>query len=270
MLAANTFGLLLLAPVAVLYFDLYDLFTPFVWSLVLLTGMFQAFYFASLANAYKSGDISLAYPLARSAPVLVVAFVTFILGQGEAISWQCVGGILLVVSGCFLVPMNSFGDFNIKNYWCRTCGFAFLAAIATTGYSITDAEALATLGARLGEEDSLIVVTLLYACVEGVGTSLWLLLFVLTRKGEREQLRNVLSAQRLKVLLAGMAMYMTYSLVLMSMSMVTNVSYVVGFRQLSIPLGVMLGVYILKEPMGKPKAVGVAILVSGLILIATG
>ena len=46
-----------------------------------------------------------------------------------------------------------------------------------------------------------------------------------------------------------------------------NVSYIVAFRQLSIPLGTMLGVTILKEPRYKMKFVGMGIMLAGLLLV---
>ena len=47
-----------------------------------------------------------------------------------------------------------------------------------------------------------------------------------------------------------------------------NVSYVVGFRQLSVVLGVGLGALVLKERITQGRAVGTAIIAIGLVLIA--
>ena len=68
----------------------------------------------------------------------------------------------------------------------------------------------------------------------------------------------------------GIGIYLTYSLALISMAFVTNVSYVVAFRQLSIPLGVMLSVWLLKEPAHIPKLVAVVVMLLGLIFVGTG
>ena len=65
----------------------------------------------------------------------------------------------------------------------------------------------------------------------------------------------------------GVGIYLTYSLVLISMAFVSNVSYVVAFRQISIPLGVMLSVLILQEAAYLPKFVGVAVMFVGLTLV---
>ena len=62
----------------------------------------------------------------------------------------------------------------------------------------------------------------------------------------------------------------TYLMVLVSFAHAENVSYVLGFRQLSIPLGAALGIFILKEAADRPKLVGVAMTFVGLVLVATG
>ena len=49
-----------------------------------------------------------------------------------------------------------------------------------------------------------------------------------------------------------------------------NISYVVAFRQLSIPLGAALGILVLKEPARAPKIAGVAVIFVGLMLVAAG
>ena len=62
----------------------------------------------------------------------------------------------------------------------------------------------------------------------------------------------------------------TYGLVLASMAYVTNVSYVAAFRQLSIPIGAVLGLTIQREPRYLPKIIGIVIVSVGLILVGVG
>ena len=69
---------------------------------------------------------------------------------------------------------------------------------------------------------------------------------------------------------AGVVIVVTYSLVLAAMEFVTNVSYVVAFRQVSIPIGVLLGVTLLREKVRAPRWLGVAVMLTGLILVALG
>src|SRR5438876_795522 len=101
---------------------------PSVWWVLLATGFFMTVYYAALAGAYRSGHLSIAYPLARSSPVIVVTLTTLVLGKGNQISVLCVGGVVLVFLGSFLLPMQHFRDFRLRNYWNACCLLGLLAA----------------------------------------------------------------------------------------------------------------------------------------------
>jgi drug/metabolite transporter (DMT)-like permease len=75
---------------------------------------------------------------------------------------------------------------------------------------------------------------------------------------------------RVLAAVAGIASAVCYGLILISMAHVTKVSCVVGFCQLSIPVGALLGILIFKEPGHGPKYAGIAIVFTGLVLIALG
>ena len=67
--------------------------------------------------------------------------------------------------------------------------------------------------------------------------------------------------------ITGIGIYLTYGLVLASMNYVTNVSYVAAFRQLSIPLGALMGIIFLKEPAYRVKIFGVVSIFAGLVMV---
>lgn len=270
-LLSSLTGAVLLSPLAFFCreFMLRD-FPPRVWLMLVATGFFMALYFAALAASYRAGDISVAYPLARSSPVIVVTVVTLLLGRGHQVSAMCVSGIVLVVAGCFLIPLRRFDDFRPGNYLNRTCLMALLAALGTAGYSIIDDEALRLLRAASPRTIGNARVTLLYAGLEAMSAALWLALFVVLRRDGRKNWRQVMAGNAGQAVMAGIAIIATYSLVLVSLAFVENVSYVVGFRQLSIPLGALMGIVALKEQPYRPKLTGVAIMFAGLLLIALG
>lgn len=271
-LMANTVGCLILLPAVGAYRAMYAFFTPQVWILIAVTGLFQAVYFGSLAGAYRRGEMSLAYPLARSSPLIVVTVVAVFMGRGDEVSVQCVAGIALIVAGCFMLPMKRFSDFKLANYLNKTCAFALLAAIGTAGYSIVDDEALRKLRAVVasaGPGDG-VKITILYAFAEAVTTSLWVAAFIAVRRAGRQDFRETLRTKKKKMALTGVGIYASYTLVLIAMAFARNVSYVVAFRQLSIPLGAILGMTILKESSSAPKILGLAALFTGLILVGTG
>jgi drug/metabolite transporter (DMT)-like permease len=67
--------------------------------------------------------------------------------------------------------------------------------------------------------------------------------------------------------LTGLLILGTYGLVLAAMEYATNVSYIAAFRQLSIPLGAVLGILVQKEPAYPPKLASIGIIFAGLVLI---
>jgi drug/metabolite transporter (DMT)-like permease len=270
-LLASLTGILLLTPWIFVYRDIITYFSRTVWLLVLAAGFFQMTYYASLAGAYRAGDMSIAYPLARSLPVLIVPVISVLLGRGGQVSWQCLGGVILVVAGGVLLPMKHFGDLRIANYLNLSCLLALTAAIGTTGYSMLDDEALRLLrhasGARLFPPWQ---ITVVYYFFEEVSILCWLLPVVAGAKRGRDTFRLVLRTRLGTGVLMGIGICLTYILVLVSMAFVSNVSYVVAFRQISIPIGVMLSVLVLKEPGDLPKFVAVTIMFIGLVLVGTG
>ncbi|MBT6149017.1 MAG: multidrug DMT transporter permease, partial [Gemmatimonadetes bacterium] len=78
---ANATGFVVLLPLLLMHHKAVAAWPDSVWGWIVLTGAFQAIYCGALARAYRAGDISVAYPLARSSPVLVVMVTTFLLGR---------------------------------------------------------------------------------------------------------------------------------------------------------------------------------------------
>ncbi len=270
LLVANTLGCLCLAPALVWYGRALAAFSHQVWALIGLTGLCQAVYYAALGGAYRSGDMSVVYPLARSMPAIFVTIFTSFGRQENPLNEQTILGIALIVAGSFVLPMTRFDDLQWKNYLAPASLLALVAALGTTGYSIIDDEALRLLRDSFGPTIGYSAVTVLYAFCEGISSSLWLAVLVLARKIGRANLRQVLCARMRQATLTGVGIYLTYTLVLISMAFVSNVSYVVAFRQLSIPFGALVGVLVLKEARHAPKFVGVAIMFAGLVLVGSG
>jgi len=93
---------------------------------------------------------------------------------------------------------------------------------------------------------------------------------MLFRRQDRIALAQTWADHRLYAGTAGLIIVATYGLVLTSMAYVTNVSYVAAFRQLSIPIGAVLGLTIQKEKGQLPKLVGIGVVFIGLILVGLG
>lgn len=261
-------GVALLTPAVIWNHAIIPQVPTAVWGLLVLTGFWQALYFTGLAAAYAHGHLSVAYPLARALPVLLVALVTVVRRPDDVIHPAAGAGMALILGGALLLPVPGFRAWHWRNYTNRACFFAAVAAVGTTGYSITDDRALQLLRNALAGQTVTVEATLLYAFLEGVSTSLWLLPLIGMHHASRTNVKYLLSKQRATVALAGLGIFLTYSLVLIAMAHVRDVSYVVAFRQLSIPLGALAGIFLLGEPAHGPKLTGVALMFAGLVLTA--
>ena len=247
------------------------LLPPSIWPLVVATGVAQAVYFSGLAGAYRHGDISLAYPLARALPVLMVAGASILLGRGGQIGRPGLLGMVLVTAGCIVLPLPSF-RLRWRDYGSWVYLMALVAALGTTGYTLLDDAALRRLreSPRLALGD--VEATLLYMALQVSATALMLGVVILLTPSERVALvRQVRSRRALRTaLLTGLVIMSAYGLVLAAMAFVDDVSYVAAFRQLSIPLGALLGLTLGGEPAHPPRLAGIGVVTAGLLLVGLG
>jgi len=241
-----------------------------VWLLVLATGIAQLVYFFGLAGAYRRGDISLAYPLARALPVLLVATISLLWGNGGQIGPLGLLGMALITVGCIILPLRHWQQLSLRAYQDVVVLMAVVAAIGTAGYTLIDDEALRQLRTALPLPNTQI--TLLFMALQTSSTALMMGLATLLSSTERRQLRQVWHNRTLlrTSLVTGVVIMATYGLVLAAMAYVTNVSYVAAFRQLSIPIGALLGLTLQQEPRYRPKLLGIAIVSLGLVLVGIG
>ncbi|WP_020408531.1 EamA family transporter [Hahella ganghwensis] len=268
-------GSLLFTPVLFFQRDLISAFNSEIVGLLLLTGLFQAVYLWGLASAYQSGEMSIAYPIARSSPLIIVCISAFFLGQRESISAQAIIGIVIIVAGCLLIPMRSFRDLRLSNYLNLTTAFALVAAFATSGYSLVDDRATAMIRALSDPATGSAIATpaevaMSYVVLQGYTSTFWMALMTLANPTARASVIPLARTTFNSYLTTAVLMFGTYALVVMSMAFVTNVSYVVAFRQVSIPLGVMMGIIGLGERLYLPKITGVLMTFCGLIAVALG
>ena len=232
------------------------------WLLLAGSVAFEAIYAIGLAGAYKKQDISIAYPLARALPVLMVAMVTLMFNLGAVPKWTAWTGFAVVALGCVILPQSSFSNLKWHDFIKSVSGFILLAAVGTTGYTVVDKVATARLTAVASA--GAIRELGLYLFLMETGVALTLLLLVLMSRPEKEELRRNLKSPA--PYLCGLFSGAAYFLVLAAMGFVDNVSFLQAFRQMSLPVGVILGVVFLHEKLTLPKIIGTIMIVLGLIL----
>jgi len=264
---AAAFASLCFSPLLLVYHQAFAFISGRVWLWVGLTSIFEAVYFIGLAGAYRHGDMSVAYPLARAIPVVLVALITTIFSLGKPLNLIGIAGILLVVLGCLLLPLRSFRQVRLQDYLTACCLLAGLAGLGTSGYTLVDNQALQDLGSAAGIGLTKIEVAFFYLALGSVAITLALGFFVLASRVEREALKRTWREGKGTALLTGILIIGTYGLVLTAMEYASNVSYIAAFRQLSIPIGAIFGMVIQKESAYPSKVASIAIIFAGLVLI---
>lgn len=261
-------SLLAFAPSFFLYRDVFGKLPGMFWLIVILTGFFQTVYYITLARAYLLSEVSVAYPMARSIPVILVPVATLIFRFGAPPGIAAFTGMVLIFCGCLILPQKAFrGLFRAELY--KNAGFisVLVSAVFIAAYSIADREALRILG-----QDSILpgkfAVSVFYSGLECVSILLFLTPYVLLRGEERKETVRIVREMPWTPVLAALMCSGGYLLVLTAMQFVSNVSYVVAFRQLSVPLGAAMGVMLLHETLSVPKIAGLALILSGLVLTA--
>ncbi|ELY22551.1 EamA family transporter [Vreelandella titanicae] len=235
------------------------------WGWLALSGLCQMLYMGGLAWAYARGDVSVLYPIARALPVIMVPLVSIVLlGSRVLDRWDGLG-MVLVVAGALCLPLSHPQARRVSTYLTPAMGFALLAAAGTVGYSLIDKQAL---GLMQGAGHSGLTAGAVFMVLQALMTLTWSVPLLALLPAERRRLPALRQQGLTMLVVTGLMMTCTYGLVLIAMALTKEVSYVVALRQLSIPVGVLMGVLWLKEPASRAKAVGTLVMLAGLVLVA--
>ena len=239
---------------------------PAFWRTLVLTVSFDCLYGYGLSHAYRKLDMSSAYPVMRSLPLLLTMPLSVMLG-GKPLPPHAVVGMVVAFGGCLLMPLKRFRDFNWRFYVSADMLFILLAACGTTGYTLMDSRALAIM--RESEPNlPKAVVSIGYYAVRTVFLASFLAVCNLVNPADRRNYFAMIRKYDWRIPLASVSAMLCYFTVLLAMNYVTNVTYVQMLRLLALPMGLLTGIFVLKEKGAPPKFVGVALILAGLILAA--
>ena len=268
-LIANAASVVVLAPVILVGFrDVVSQMPPAIWSLLLVSGTCLAIYFCGIGGAYRHGDISFSYPIARGLPILCVALISTL--RGGELTALGITGMILIAIGALLIPIHSFRSVHLRSYFNRGIAYVLLAVVGTTGYTVFDSDGMHMLCASLPPEHGMISLAIVYIFFETLIGTVFLGGVVLLSRAERLRFtRSIHMAIHIPVI-AGLTVTVAYALILVAMLHVRDVSYIAAFRQVSIPLGALAGIVLLKERAYRAKLIGVAAIFAGLILVKLG
>ncbi len=226
------------------------------WILIGLSALTHFFYQVFLCRTYECGDMSLTYPVARSSPIFVLIIGLVILK--EIPSPTAIVGIIIVVFGVYLMNMKNLSvselvsPFRIR--YREAMVFALLTALFSAAYSIVDKKGALNM--------SPVLFFYMFFAISG----LMFLVYLLLMKERRKNYWRILRTDKYKITLASIMEFGSYVLILYAFR-ISNVSYVVALRQISIIFGVIYGMLLLKETDGKVRLVASSVIALGSFLI---
>lgn len=234
--------LLLTAPVAGVWLAAGRPGLPWqAWALAGLSGLVELVYWHALSAAYRKGDVSSVYPVARGTAPVLAALVGLVLLRERLTPLQA-AGVVVLVAGIWLArpPVGSRA--------------ALLPALLT-GVAIATYTTVDRLGVRLGP-------FWLYAWAVFVATALWLLPWA--GPGLRQAAQVARAAQ------VGALTVAAYGLTLAALSL-APLALVAPLRESGVVVVALWGVLRLGERERAPlKLGGAAAVLAGAALLAVG
>ena len=267
--AANAVRFLLCIPI-VLALPLPDRAS---WPYLVASSILHVGYYTFLISAYRFGDLSKVYPLARGLSPLIVAAGAYAFA-GERLSPMALVGVAVACTGIASLSLgggatparsarvhagalSSAGDGAAQARTDRR-GVVFAAgtAVFIAAYTVTDA-----MGARLSGHAVSYVAWL--SILDGL--PMLLVAGVLRRAG----LAHHLAARAWKSVAGGALQLTAYGLVVWSLAL-APMAAVSALRETSVLFAAIIGVKLLGEPLGTHRITAAALVAAGIMLIEWG
>ena len=220
---------------------------PFVAASVAI----HALYFWALGRAYRHGDFSRVYPMARGLGVALVPLVALPL-FGEHLSWLGSFGVGLVVLGIVTLGAMPVATTSVARASGAGTFWALVTGLTIAAYSLVDKAGVARL-------HPMPYIALMGACLSGVLAPVVLADRPALGREWRRHWRTILVAS---------AMNLTSYLLVLFAFRLSKVGYVVASRELSILFSAFIGSLWLGEGRLGPRLAGASVVLAGVVCVA--
>jgi drug/metabolite transporter (DMT)-like permease len=241
-------------PVALLTPDIGDFSPEWLVAMAVSAAIHMA-YFLLLLKAYKSADLSLAYPLARATgPLLsVLAAIIFL---GESPSGIALVGALLIIAGSTWIGLSGARVSGIGQSQLKGIAFAVLCGMMIAAYTVWDQQSVTRFA---------IPVLIFYwgsilMRIAMASPALWT---------ERHTISTWFWHDLRVLLVVAVLAPLAYILVLVAMTL-APLSLVAPAREISILLGVIVGAKLLQEGQMLSRLGAATMMVAGIVLLSVG
>lgn len=223
--------------------------TPEAWPCFAASTALHTGYFLFLMAAYRYGDLSHVYPIARGVAPLIVAVVSVAL-VGETLSRQGALSVVLVALGIMSLTLTR-GASGFREP--RAMLYALGTGVFIAGYTVVDG-----LGGRLAVNAHSYVFWLnIFDGIPITILAVWLW---------RDQLRVQLRATWKPGVLAGLVSLLAYWIVIWAMTQ-APMAMVSAVRETSMVFAVLFGVIFLKERLNLARLASTTITLVGTVMI---
>ncbi len=222
---------------------------------VMIGGIIHVFYWLCLSLSYTYADLSVVYPIARSAPAFIPVFSYLILK--ERFSAAGILGIALVSVGVYLLTFER-GKFlgtlkRIFNLKEKGIVYSYITLLTVIAFSLND-----KMAANLVNPVAYVYL------FELVSLSLLTPIVVASRK--KEVILSELKNGFLPVIAGGILIILSYSLTVYALKS-SSVAYATSVRQVGILFGSLYGVAFLKENLGARRILAALLITAGIVII---
>lgn len=224
-----------------------------VWAWILASTALHTGYRLFLIKAYETGDLSLAYPLARGAAPLLTTLGGILL-VNEVPGSLALAGILLLCAGTVLMSFR--GGVGIGGVDRRAVGFALVTSLFVAGYTLTDGS-----GARAASTASS------YAAWLFVVDGLWTLVLSLWLRG-RPIVSSMLLEWKTGVVTGALAAG-AYWIAMWAMTK-APIASVAALRETSILFAMSISFFALRERLTAWRIAAALFIVAGVIALRLG
>lgn len=237
---------------------------PFLWpgaeTLLMLAIGSICFVLYHLFNgrAYQDGDLSVVYPLCQTSMVYVPIWGVALLGERFTIPG--VGGILLVVLGTFSVQMQRISLSELARPF-RDLSSPSVRAALSAGFIYS----VGSIAEKTGVKHYAPVYFTYFLAL----SMLLLMTLNITRPKYRTLRIAELRENWLPILCSGPVVVTSFLTFRYGLNL-APVGYAVPVRQVSIMVGVLIGILFLRESFGRIRLLSAVLIVAGAVLIRFG
>ena len=223
------------------------------YALMAASAVLHTFYYMALDRGYRTGDLSLVYPIARGSGPLITVLCA-VLWLGETPSAIAITGALLIGAGAVIL---TGGLDHLRNSGSLPAvGFALITGCMIAGYTLVDKVAVS----------ALLIPPLVQDWAANLGRVALMTPMAVACKHEW-----LPTWRRAKKEIVAVAILCPLSYILVLSAMVfTPVSYIAPAREISILVAALMGTQLLAEGHAARRLGAAAAMVAGIVCLAAG